>query len=41
MIPTNEEIEKVFKLTKKYSQIEVYNQQRINLFDYIRKYWNS
>lgn len=40
MIPTDEEIEKIFKLTKEYSKIGVYAQQRINLFDYIREHWN-
>ena len=41
MIPTNEEIEKVIKLSKKYSKLGVYQQQRINMFDYIRKNWNG
>jgi len=41
MIPTNEEIEKVFKLYKAYLQIGVYAQQRINMFDYIKEHWND
>ena len=41
MIPTNEEIEKVLKLVKEYSRLNVPEQQRINMFDYIRKYWND
>ena len=41
MNPTNEEIEKVFKLSKAYTQIGVSAQQRINLFDYIREHWND
>jgi hypothetical protein len=39
MIPTDETIEKVIKLSKKYSELGVYKQQRINMFDYIRKHW--
>ena len=39
IIPTNEEIEKVLKLVKEYSKLNVPEQQRINMFDYIRKYW--
>ena len=41
MIPTNEEIEKVLKLVKNYSKLDVPKQQRIKMFDYIRKYWND
>lgn len=41
MIPTDEEIEKVFKLAKAYSQLSVYAQQRINMFDYIREQWTK
>jgi hypothetical protein len=41
MIPTDEEIEKVIKLSKKYSKLNVPAQQRINMFDYIRKNWNG
>ena len=41
MIPTDEDIEKVFKLFKKYCKIGVYDQQRINMFDYIREHWND
>ena len=37
---TDEEIEKVLKLKKAYTQIGVYAQQRINMFDYIRKHIN-
>ena len=41
MLPTDDEIEKVLKLSKAYTKIGVYAQQRINMFDYIRKYWNG
>ena len=41
MLPTDEEIEKVFKLYKAYTQIGVYAQQRINMFDYIKEHWND
>ena len=39
MIPENEDIKKVLKLVKKYSKLNVPEQQRINMFDYIRKHW--
>lgn len=39
--PSNETIEKVLRLTKKYSGIGVYQQQKINMFDYIRENWNG
>ncbi len=38
---TDEEIEKVLKLKKAYTQIGVYAKQRINMFDYIREHWND
>jgi len=41
MIPTNEEIERVLKLVKKYSKLNIPEQQRINMFDYIKKNWNG
>ena len=41
MIPTNAEIEKVLKLSKRYSKLNVPTQQRINMFDYIRENWND
>lgn len=41
MLPTDEEIDKVFKLYKQYLKIGVYAQQRINMFDYIREHWND
>jgi len=41
MIPTDKEIEKVLKLYKKYTEIGVYAQQRINMFDYIKNHWND
>ena len=41
MIPTDEEIEKVLKLSKAYTLIGVYAQQRINMFDYIKEHWND
>ena len=39
MVPTNKEIEKVLKLVKEYSKLKVPEQQRINMFDYIREHW--
>lgn len=41
MLPTDEEIEKVIKLSKKYAMLNVPQQQRINMFDFIRKNWNG
>jgi hypothetical protein len=41
MLPTDKEIEKVLKLVKAYSNLNVCEQQRINMFDYIRKHWNG
>ena len=41
MFPTDENLNKVFKLYKKYCNAGVYEQQRISMFDYIRKHWNS
>lgn len=41
MVPTDKEIEKVLKLFKAYTQIGVYAQQRINMFDYIKEHWND
>lgn len=37
MLPTDDEIEKVLKLVKAYTKLNVCEQQRINMFDYIRK----
>jgi hypothetical protein len=39
MNPSDQEIEKVLKLVKEYSKLNVLAQQRINMFDYIRKHW--
>ena len=41
MLPTDDEIEKVLKLVKAYTKLNVCEQQRINMFDYIRKKWND
>ena len=41
MLPTDDEIEKVLKLSKAYTKLTVYEQQRINMFDFIRKNWNG
>lgn len=41
MLPTDDEIEKVLKLVKAYSNLNVCEQQRINMFDFIRKNWNG
>lgn len=40
MIPTDEELDKVFKLYRKYIKLKVYDQQRINMFDFIKQNWN-
>ena len=39
--PSDKELEKVFKLSKEYSKLNVCAQQRINMFDYIREHWND
>lgn len=39
MNPSDQEIEKVLKLVKEYSKLNVPAQQRINMFDYIREHW--
>lgn len=39
MKPSDQEIEKVLKLVKEYSKLNVPAQQRINMFDYIREHW--
>ena len=41
MIPTDKEIEKVIKLSKQYSRLNVPMQQRINMFNYIREHWDD
>ena len=41
MLPTDGEIEKILKLFKAYTKLTVYEQQRINMFDYIRNNWND
>lgn len=41
MNPSDQEIEKVLKLVKEYSKLDVPTQQRINMFDFIRKNWND
>ena len=41
MIPTDKEIEKILKLAKEYSRLNVPFQQRVNMFDYIREKWND
>ena len=38
-LPTYEEIEKVLKLSRAYTKLNVPEQQRINMFDYIIKHW--
>ena len=39
MLPTDTEIEKVLKLSKSYTKLSVPEQQRINMFDYIKEHW--
>ena len=41
MLPTDEELNKVFKLYKKYRNAGVYEQQRINMFDFIKQHWTD
>lgn len=41
MKPTDKEIEKILKLAKDYTKLKVYDQQRINMFDFIRNNWNG
>ena len=41
MQPTDKEIEKVLKLFKAYTKLTVYEQQKINMFDFIRENWND
>lgn len=41
MQPTDKEIEKVLRLVKEYSKLEIPEQQRINMFDFIRENWNG
>ena len=41
MLPTDEELTKVFILYRKYSKLGVYEQQRIDMFNYIKKHWND
>jgi hypothetical protein len=41
MLPTDEELIKVFKFYKEYSKLGVYEQQRIDMFNYIREHWND
>ena len=41
MNPSDQEIEKVLKLVKEYSKLNVLVQQRINMFDFIRENWND
>jgi len=41
MLPTDKEIEKVLKLSKAYTRLGVYAQQRINMFDFIKQNWNG
>ena len=41
MLPTDDEIERVLKFSKAYTKLSVYEQQRINMFDYIKEHWND
>ena len=38
-LPTDKELEKVLTLSRAYAKLNVPEQQRINMFDYIRKHW--
>jgi hypothetical protein len=39
--PDDETIDRILKLTKKYSELSVNVQQRFNMFDYIRQHWKD
>lgn len=41
MLPTDKEIDKVLKLFRAYTKLNVPEQQRVNMFNYIRKHWNE
>ena len=41
MLLTDKEIDKVLKLFRAYTKLNVPEQQRINMFDYIRNNWNE
>ena len=41
MFPTDNEIEKILKLSKAYTKLTVYEQQRTNMFDFIRNNWDD
>ena len=41
MLPTDNEIEKILKLSKAYTKLTVYEQQRTNMFDFIRNNWDD
>lgn len=41
MQPTDKEIEKVLRLVKEYSKLKIPEQQKTNMFDFIRKNWNG
>jgi hypothetical protein len=41
MQPTDKEIEKVLRLVKEYSKLKIPEQQKINMFDFIRENWNG
>ena len=41
MIPSDKELDKVFSLFRKYTELGVYEQQKINMYDYIRLHWNN
>lgn len=41
MLPTDEELTKVFTLYRKYSKLGVYEQMRIDMFNYIKEHWNG
>ena len=41
MLPSDKDLDKVFKLYKEYCNIGVYKQQRVGMFDYIKQHWND
>lgn len=41
MIPTDEELDKVFKLFREYTREDMPTQQKFSMFDYIKNKWND
>ena len=39
--PSDKELTKIFTLYRKYCKLGVFEQQRIDMFNYIREHWNE